>query len=184
MKRIIKSMENKYLLPSLELVQDVFTEYDNPEEGKVVRELVEEIRAKKYYIPELELIMVDERDEVVGYAMFSRFHIEGKYEDELLILTPVAVKTELQRQHISNDLLEYGFHAAKRLGFKAILVEGNPRNYNNRGFQSSYKFGIEASPNIKLPHPDCLMIKELEKGALDRISGFVDYSFYENLHEG
>ena len=70
------------------------------------------------------------------------------------------------------------------MGFKAILVEGNPRNYNNRGFRSSYKYGIEAGPNIKLPHPDCLMIKELEKGALDSMSGLVDYSFYEALHEG
>ena len=183
MKRIIKSMENKYLLPSLELVEDVFTKWDSPEEGKVVRQLVEEIRAKKYYIPKLEIIMVDEKDEVIGYAMFSRFHIEGKYENELLILTPVAVKTELQRQHISKDILEYGFDIAKSMGFKAILVEGDPRNYNNRGFQSSYKFGVEAGPNIKLPHPDCLMIKELEAGALDKINGFVDYSFYEVLRE-
>ena len=183
MKRIIKSMENKYLLPSLELVQKVFAEYDSPEEGKVVRQLVEEIRAKKYFMPELEIIMVDEKDEIVGYAMFSRFHIEGRYENELLILTPVAVKTELQRRHISKDILEYGFDVAKRLGFKAILVEGNPRNYNNRGFQSSYKFGIEAGPNIKLPHPDCLMIKELEKGAVCRMSGLVDYSFYGTLRE-
>ena len=183
MKRIIKSMENKYLLPSLELVEDVFTKWDSPEEGKTVRQLVEEIRAKKYYIPQLEIIMVDEKDEVIGYAMFSRFHIEGRYEDELLILTPVAVKTELQRQHISKDVLEYGFDIAKSMGFKAILVEGDPRNYNNRGFQSSYKFGIEAGPNIKLPHPDCLMIKEFETGALDKISGLVDYSFYEALRE-
>ncbi len=182
MKRVIKVMENKYLLPSLELVEDVFARWDSPEEGKMVRQLVEEVRAKKYYIRSLELIMVDEQDEVIGYAMFSRFHIEGRYEDELLILTPVAVKTELQRQHISRDILEYGFEAAKRLGFKAILVEGNPRNYQSRGFKSSYKFGIEAGPNIKLPHPDCLMVKELETGALDNISGLVDYSFYEALH--
>lgn len=79
MKRIIKSMETQYLLPSLELVEDVFTKWDSPEEGKVVRQLVEEIRAKKYYIPELEIIMVDEKEEVIGYAMFSRFHIEGRY---------------------------------------------------------------------------------------------------------
>lgn len=184
MKRIIKSMESKYLLPSLELVQEVFSEWDSPKEGKLVRQLVEEIRAKKYYMPELELVMVNENDEIIGYAMFSRFHIEGKFENELLILTPVAVKTGLQRQHISRDILEYGFDVAKRLGFKAVLVEGNPRNYNNRGFQSSYKFGIEAGSNIKLPHPDCLMIKELEKGALNRISGLVDYSFYETLHKG
>ncbi|MCH5278731.1 MAG: N-acetyltransferase [Christensenellaceae bacterium] len=184
MERIIKCMESKYLLPSLDLVEDVFAKWNGPEEGKVVRRLVEEIRSKKYYVPELELIMVNEDDEVIGYAMFSRFHIEGKYESELLLLTPVAVKTELQRQHISKNLLEYGFEKARELGFKAILVEGNPKNYNPRGFQSSYKFGIEAGPNIKLPRPDCLMVKELEKGALDKMYGLVDYSFYEALHEG
>lgn len=184
MKRIIKNMESKYLLKSLDLVEDVFAKWDSPEEGKIVRQLVEEIRAKKYYIPELELIMVDEKDEIIGYAMFSRFHIEEKYEDELLLLTPVAVKTELQRQHISRDLLEYGFDIAKRKGFKAVLVEGNPKNYRSRGFRSSYEYGIEAGPNVHLPHPDCLMIKELVEGGAEYIKGFVDYSFYNALHEG
>ena len=48
--------------------------------------------------------MTNEEDELIGYAMFSRFHLEGRYEDELLILNPVAVKTSLQRQHVSKDL--------------------------------------------------------------------------------
>ena len=183
--RTIKSMENKYLVPSLDLVEDVFAKWDGEEEGRIVRQLVEEIRSKKYYIPELELVMVNEKDIVIGYAMFSRFHIEGKYEDELLILTPVAVKTELQRQHISKELLEYGFEKATAMGFKAILVEGNPQNYNPRGFKTSYDYGIKAGPKIKLPHKDCLMVKELVEGTLDNnMSGFVDYSFYDALHEG
>ncbi len=181
MERIIKSMENKYLLPSLELVEDVFTKYRDPKEGGTVRQLVEEIRSKKYYVPELELIMADEYDKIIGYAMFSRFHIEGKYENELLMLTPVAVKTELQRQHISKELLEYGFEKAVSMGYKAILVEGNPKNYNPRGFVSSYKYGIEAGPAVHLPSPDCLMVKELQAGTLDNISGIVDYSYYKSL---
>ena len=98
-------MNSKYLRPSLQHVETVFTEWANEE--------------------------------------------EGKYEDELLLLTPVAVKTELQRQHISKDIIEYGF---------------------------------EASSTISLPHPDCLMVKELEEGALERIGGLLDYSFYEALH--
>lgn len=38
MERIIKSMENKYLLPSLGFVEDVFTKYKIMEEGKAVRQ--------------------------------------------------------------------------------------------------------------------------------------------------
>ena len=125
--------------------------------------------------------MVNEKDEVIGYVMFSRFHLEGKFEDELLIITPVAVKTELQRQHISKEIIEYGFEVAKKLGFKVVIVEGNPQNYRSRGFDSSYKYGIEATPSVGLPHPDCLMVKELEAGALEHISGLLDYSFYECL---
>ncbi len=183
MKRIIKSIEPKYLTPSLDLVEDVFAKWRDPQEGKVVRGLVEEIRAKKYYVPELDLVMTNETDEVIGYAMFSRFHIEGRYENELLMLTPVAVKTDLQRQHISKDLLEYGFTKAVELGFTAVLVEGNPANYTPRGFEPSYKHNITAGEKIHLPRPECLMIKELTPGALEKIHGVVDYSFYKSLEE-
>ena len=184
MQRMIKSMEEKYLQDSLDLVEEVFTEWESAEEGKTVRRLVEEIRSKKYYLPELELIMTDESGRILGYAMFSRFHIEGRYEDELLILTPVAVKTEYQRQHISRDLIEYGFVKGKKLGYKAVLVEGNPRNYNPRGFVTSADYEIVAGPGIHLPHVSCLMIKELEDGALQHIHGTVDYSFYNALCDG
>ena len=181
MKRIIKSMEDKYLAPSLDLIERVFTEHENENEGKLVRRLTEEIRSKKYYIPELELIMTDENDIIIGYAMFSRFHIQGKYENELLLLSPVAVKTEFQRQHISKDLIEYGFEKATEMGFSAVLVEGDPKNYNPRGFVTSCNHGIVAGKNMHIPHPDCLMIKELKKGTLENISGAVDYSFYNSL---
>lgn len=180
--RIVKSMEDKYLLPAAELVQAVFTDHENAEEGKVVRTLVEEIRSKRFYLPELELVMVDsDTDEVVGYIMFSRFHLDGKYEDELLILTPAAVKTELQRQHISKELIEYGFEKAKAMGYKAVIVEGNPVNYRNRGFVTSADYGITAHESVGLPAPECLMVKELVPGALQHIHGTVCYSDYTTL---
>ena len=76
--RIIKTMEEKYLVPALELVETVFTNHSDAKEGKLVRALVEEIRSKRWYLPELELIMVDEKDEVIGYVNFARFHLDGK----------------------------------------------------------------------------------------------------------
>ena len=179
--RIIKSMEEKYLVPALELVEAVFTASESAEDGALVRRLVEEIRSKRFYLPELELIMVNEADEMIGYCMFSRFHLEGKYEQELLILTPMAVKTQLQRQHISKELIEYGLERSRELGYKAVIVEGNPMNYRNRGFVTSASFGITAHASVGLPAPECLMVKELIPGGLEGIHGQVSYRDYQSL---
>ncbi|MCQ4023261.1 MULTISPECIES: GNAT family N-acetyltransferase [unclassified Ruminococcus] len=182
MSRIIRSVYGQEdLKNSLELVETVFTESEGEESGKIVRSLVEEIRSKQFYLPELELIMVDEKDDILGYAMFSRFHLEGKYENELLLLSPVAVKTELQRQHISKEIIEFGFQRAVEMGFKAVIVEGNPQNYRARGFRTSHDFGIVAGKTLSLPFPECLMVKELVEGALLNISGIVEYSDYQYL---
>ena len=179
----VKAMEDRYRQESLDLVQRVFTEHENEKEGKLVRALVEEIRSKRFYLPELELIAVDENDEVVGYVMFSRFHLEGKYEDKLLILTPAAVKTELQRRHISKRIIEYGFEKALEMGFEAVIVEGNPRNYAARGFVTAADHGILPGKTVHLPAIQCLMVKELKSGALEYISGTVEYSDYDVLTE-
>ena len=181
MERIIKTVSEEHRLRVLEFVDRVFTEHADAAEGKAVRALVEEIRAKKYYLPELELIMTDETDEIIGYAMFSRFPLEGKYENELLLLSPVAVKTELQRRHISKELLEFGMQKAAGMGFRAVLVEGDPRNYRARGFDTAAKFGIVPGPTVHLPHIDCLMAAPLTPGGLDGITGAVDYSLYKCL---
>ena len=181
MERIIKPMEEKYLLPALDLVEAVFTASESAENGALVRRLVEEIRSKRFYLPELELIMVDETDEVIGYVNFARFHLEGKYEDELLLLSPVAVKTPLQRQHISRELIEYGFEKAAAMGYKAVIVEGNPMNYRSRGFVTSADFGITAHESVGLPAVECLMVKELIPGGLEGIHGQLSYADYECL---
>jgi predicted N-acetyltransferase YhbS len=174
-------MEDRYLASSLDLIEAVFTDHENAQEAKVTRSLAEEIRSKRFYVPELELVMVDETDRPVGYCMFSQFHLEGRYEGELLLLTPVAVKTELQRQHISRDLIEFGLEKAKSLGYKAVIVEGNPMNYRSRGFVTSEPFGITAHESVGLPAPECLMVKELIPGGLEGIHGQVRYSDYQSL---
>lgn len=181
MERFIKATTKDKLTESLNFVEKVFTDSENEKEGKLVRNLVAEIRSKKYYLPELDLIMVNENDDIIGHVMFSRFHIEGRYEDELLLLSPVSVKTELQRQHISKELIEFGLKRARELGFKLCMVEGNPLNYRPRGFVTSANYGIFADESVGLPHPDCLMIQELVPGALEDVHGYVNYQMYNSL---
>ncbi len=177
----IKQMEEKYRQPSLDMLEGTFTDWSDPEEGALVRALVQEMRGMDTYVPELELIMVDDTDAVIGYVMFSRFHLEGRYRDELLLLSPVGVRTDRQRQHISRDLIEYGFQKAQGMGFTVVIVEGNPQNYRSRGFVTSADHGIVAEPQIQLPSPECLMVKELVPGALAHMHGSVSYADYKTL---
>ncbi|MBQ2806634.1 MAG: N-acetyltransferase [Clostridia bacterium] len=181
MQRIIKTVTKDRYVESMDFTYKVFCDSEGEEDALVVRDLIAEIRSKGYYVPELDLIMVNEQDEIIGHVMFSRFHIEGRYQNELLILTPVSVKTELQRQHISKDLIEYGFERAKELGYTLCMVEGNPQNYRSRGFQTSADYGVYADESVGLPAPECLMITELVPGALDGVSGYVNYGMYETL---
>ena len=67
------------------------------------------------------------------------------------------------------------------MGYKAVIVEGNPMNYRSRGFVTSAPFGIAAHESMGLPAPECLMVKELIPGGLTGIRGQVCYADYESL---
>ena len=181
MLRKIQSIKKNQYEEAVDFVKKVFSESEDEESGELVKNLAKEIRSKKYYVADLELVMVNEANEIIGYCMFSRFHIEGKYDDKLLLLSPVAVKTSLQRQHISKDLIEYGLAKAKELGYTMCLVEGNPLNYRSRGFKTSADYNVFAGESVHLPAPECLMIQELVPGALKDISGYINYEMYEAL---
>ncbi len=182
MKRTITAMQPQYLEESLDMIERTFTLSENADEGRMVRTLMTEMRRSPWYVPELELIMLQD-SRVIGHVNFTRFPLEGRHSDKLLLLSPVATMTEYQRQGVSRKLIERGFELARGMGFTAVLVEGDPRNYRARGFQTSAGFGITAAERVRLPHPDCLMVRELIPGGLDGVTGAVDYDIYPCLSE-
>ena len=71
---------------------------------------------------------------------------------------------EIRSEDISRELIEFGFARALRLGYKAVLVEGNPANYRARGFVTANEHGIVPGASVRLPAIECLMVKELVPG--------------------
>ena len=71
--------------------------------------------------------------------------------------------------------------AIDRMGYKAVIVEGNPMNYRARGFVTSADYGITAHASVGLTAPECLMVRERIPGALEGIHGQVNYGDYQTL---
>ncbi|WP_235848894.1 MULTISPECIES: GNAT family N-acetyltransferase [Bacillaceae] len=153
--------------------------------------LINEIRQGKYYIPELSFV-AEKDGEMVGHFLFSHFPLgktfeAGNYDKdivktEVVMLAPVAVKPTYLRQGIGKEMLLLGLEEVRKRGYKAVTVEGNPAFYNKVGFVTSSQYHIFPSENCEFPqeHPECMMVQEMYEGSLEGITGYIDYSMYEN----
>ncbi len=149
-------------------------------DGVVEKSLVREIREKQYYIPQLDLV-AEENGEIIGHFILSKFPISNKYENEILLLSPVSVAIKKQRQGVGKFMLQEGITLASERGYKGIIVEGDYRYYRRFGFKASTEFGIYASKKNLPPSEENLMAMELCKDGLKNISGEVDYTIYQSL---
>jgi putative acetyltransferase len=113
-----------------------------------------QIRASPGYVPELAFV-VEERGEIVAHTMLSRVRLAGP-EVDVLILTPMAVRPDRQRQGVGRALVEAAVTAADDLGEPLVLVEGVPSYYPQLGFVPATAAGIER-PDPKIPDAAWMM---------------------------
>jgi putative acetyltransferase len=113
--------------------------------GDVAR-FAEEIRASPGYVPELAFV-VEQNGAIVAHTMLSPVRVEGPDVD-VLILTPMSVRPDKQRQGVGTALVEAALAAADERGEPLVLVEGVPAYYPRLGFVSASALGLEP------PEPD------------------------------
>ncbi|MCK9223269.1 MAG: N-acetyltransferase [Limnochordia bacterium] len=134
--------------------------------------LVEKIRASQFYIRQLSL--VSEVDGIiVGHILFSTMTINGpKTVFNTLALAPLAVHRDYQRQGVGRQLVRSAIERAKRLGFRSMIVMGDPDYYCKFGFEPAAKRRIGTTEDFADP---CLLALELVKDGLLGVSGIVQY---------
>ena len=164
-----------------------FREGTDNSDGIDVVALVEEIRASRYYIPELSFV-AELEGKIVGHFLFSRFPLsptrQGTSEmgntADIAMLAPVAVHADYFRQGIGSTMLTLGIQKVREHGFKGITVEGDYHFYNRLGFRTSSEFGIFPTSGFSMTEPRCMMCQELYPGALKDVHGYVVYDMYYN----
>ena len=134
-----------------ELVIRSFSEGTNYSDGAGEVALINEIRAGRYYIPELSFV-AEIDGKIVGHIMFSHFPLStsrdvADYDRSIIntatvMLAPVSVHADYLRQGVGSTMIRLGIDIVKEKGYKGIQVEGDPAFYNKLGFETSSKYNI------------------------------------------
>lgn len=121
------------------------------------------------FLPELALVAVQE-GRIVGAVVSLKAAIFGDdgREYEVLTLGPIAVLPGYQRQGIGTRLIQRTKDAARRLGYRAILLCGDPDYYSRQGFLPAERLNIRTADNL---YAAALQYCELWDGALSGAAG-------------
>jgi len=135
-------------------------------------ELVENLRKRPEYIPQLSLIAVSEAG-IVGHILFFPVNINtGSMIIPTLSLGPMAVIPELQKNGIGGALIIKGLQKCKDLGFGSVMVLGHPDYYPRFGFKKASTWKIKdpfGAPD------EAIMAIELTEGSLGFGGGIIEY---------
>ncbi|MFZ5354646.1 MAG: GNAT family N-acetyltransferase [Bacillota bacterium] len=131
--------------------------------------LVHILRASDAFIKELDYV-AELDGKVVGNIMYARSKIVGDCGEQHEVITfgPVSVLPEYQSNGIGGKLIEHTLEVAKGLGYKAVLIYGDPDYYSRFGFVEAENYRIGTPGNM---YAVPLQALELCPGALADCSG-------------
>ena len=129
-------------------------------------------RGKSEFIPDLDFVM--ELDgKIIGHIMYvhSEIRSDGGEIFQIMTFGPISIHPDYQRQGCGKILLDYSMEKAKNLGAKALCIEGNIDFYGKSGFVVASTKGIHYYAEPREEEVPYFLVKELEPGFLDKITG-------------
>lgn len=127
------------------------------------------------FIKELDFV-AEVNGKVIANIVYSKSKIIGdndKYYD-VITFGPLSVIPEYQGKGIGGMLIKHTTELAKELGYRAILIYGDPKYYSKFGFIEAESYDIRASNDM---YAVPLQALELYEGSLSDCAG----CFFEDL---
>lgn len=108
-----------------------------------------------------ELAFVVERDgSIVGHVLYNHAFLDApRALVDVLLLSPVGVRPDVQNQGIGSRLITESLAALRTRPEPLIFLEGHPTYYPRFGFRPGASFGFTA-PSVRIP-PAAFMVHPL-----------------------
>lgn len=129
-------------------------------------------RTRPDFIPELSLcLIVDGR--IIAHVMYAHAEIHADDGRIVPIMTfgPISVSPDSQHQGHGRILLQHSMEKAKELGAGALAITGDGDFYGKSGFVVASTKGIHYYAEPREEAVPYFLIKELEDGFLDGVTG-------------
>lgn len=114
------------------LFSDTFAASEGEEEGRLIGNFVSGLLADTPSV-DLRLFTAHEDGALAGAVAFSRLRYPGDAR-AVFILSPMAVRPDLQRGGIGQKLIAHGLNALRGEGVDYVLTYGDPAYYAKTGF--------------------------------------------------
>ena len=153
------------------------------------------LRKSAAFIPELDYVMCSS-GKITGSIVYSRMFYEGNnapagertfaVNGDVAMFGPVCVAKEYQGQGIGSRLIRYTLEKAKSLGYRAVLITGNPAYYSRFGFKpAAVEYNVLLPGMSRNEDTSYFMGLELEHGYFKTHAGIYMYdaSFEPPVHD-
>jgi putative acetyltransferase len=143
--------------------------FGHDKEAELVRGLIDDPSAK----PILSMVAFKD-DQAVGHILFTSASI-GKTENTIsaMILAPLAIVPDAQKQGIGGKLIERGLKLLSKSGVDLVFVLGHPEYYPRHGFKPAGHLGFEAPYPIPDEQADAWMVQALRTDVIGSVCGKV-----------
>ncbi|MBQ0038659.1 MAG: N-acetyltransferase [Clostridiales bacterium] len=129
-------------------------------------------RTRPDFVPELDFVM-EQDGRIIGQVMYVRtcIHADDGRDIPIMTMGPICILPDWQRQGYGKALLDYSMERARAMGAAALCFEGNIDFYGKSGFVVASTRGIHYYAEPRDAEVPYFLLKELEAGCLDGISG-------------
>jgi putative acetyltransferase len=115
-----------------------------------LRGMLRDLRASDAWIDGLSFV-ADLDGEVVGHVLFTHSLLDAPRRlVEVLVLSPLAVRTDVQGRGIGSDLVRHGLEQLRSRPEPAVFLEGSPAYYPRFGFVPGDGLGFR-KPSLRIP---------------------------------